>query len=557
MDPVNNQHAGPCLQSPDRLYPDHQSRRRPSRNAFDSARALIGACERFQVCGVLARAMVKIGRRAGRSPSLVVQRLGLVAWLFALVYASGSIAACMDCHQGLESIAVGAMAKQIARLGRRHNDAGGCVVCHGGDPLADDKDRAHRGAPSGLTAEGGPADFNPDPGETWVAERSCGQCHEGYAERGRKSVKSTGVGAIERDQCAFAWANRISDGQGSSRFGLYAMLDEDGPLPVVGTPEYKLVIESLMELEPDLFLREIKALPSNPEGWSAQNSAPSCTDCHGAAQRDRWRSGCSVCHMAYGTYQGHDPTIDRASPDTMIVHRIQGVTASRVRLSNGSEMIVSGIPLATCFRCHVDPRLVSTNRIGDAHVHYGGEPVGSGSQLLCQDCHTSIEMHGDGNLPAISAAQIEIRCEDCHGTTDLFPWELPLGIGELEQSTAGASLRPRGTLLDQSSTAQNGIATADGLLLTSRGNPFGNVVRDGNRVFLYSVSGDVHEVTLLKSLGKTRSWQSELSKEVKSAPANHRDMACADCHADGLPTCLGCHDGAGEERAESGTASGF
>ncbi len=50
--------------------------------------------------------------------------------------------------------------------------------------------------------------------------------------------------------------------------------------------------------------------------------------------------------------------------------------------------------------------------------------------MLCQDCHTSIDMHGDGNLPGTTLAQVEIECEDCHGTVAQLPWDLPLGYGE-------------------------------------------------------------------------------------------------------------------------------
>jgi hypothetical protein len=481
---------------------------------------------------------IKVDSRGRRWSCVLVTCL--VTWILSLGYSKDSVANCMNCHQGIESIAVGEMAEQISRLALRHQDPGGCVVCHGGDPLTDDEEGAHRGAPSRLTAEGGPGDFYRDPGHARVAQRTCGQCHESYAERWLKSVKSSGVEAIERNQCAAAWENRSSRGSEASRYGLYAIADEDGPEPIEGTPEYKSVIKSLMASHPRLFLSRLGALPSHPVGWEEQSAAPSCTNCHGAVARVQPRSGCSGCHMAYGTYQGLDPTIDRTKPDTLTFHRIRGVAASRVVSSNGSEEILSGIPLETCFRCHFDPRLASTNETGDAHVHYGQEDVGSGINLFCQDCHTSIEMHGDGNLPASSAAQMEIRCEDCHGTTDLFPWELPLGFGD-PHAPAGLSVVPRGTK-ENGSTQPEGVAAGDGLLLTSRGNPFGNVLRDGDQVLLYSVSGEVHEVTLLKSLVQERSWRSELSKQIKSAPAHHQDMSCNDCHADWLPTCLGCHD---------------
>src|SRR5258708_17827655 len=38
--------------------------------------------------------------------------------------------------------------------------------------------------------------------------------------------------------------------------------------------------------------------------------------------------------------------------------------------------------------------------------------------LQCVDCHTSQDMHGDGNTYAQMTDAIEIRCEDCHGSID-------------------------------------------------------------------------------------------------------------------------------------------
>lgn len=71
--------------------------------------------------------------------------------------------------------------------------------------------------------------------------------------------------------------------------------------------------------------------------------------------------------------------------------------------------------------------------------------------MLCQDCHTTVDMHGDGNLPGTTLAQVEIECEDCHGTTGKFPWELPLGRGEEHGTQIGTGALP--TTLRPSSTS--------------------------------------------------------------------------------------------------------
>jgi hypothetical protein len=255
--------------------------------------------------------------------------------------------------------------------------------------------------------------------------------------------------------------------------------------------------------------------------------------------------------MVYGGYQGLDPVIPRDKPGSILFHRIRGAGTTSVFRADGSEERLAGIPLETCFQCHYDPRLTGTNGIGDAYVHYGRGHGTPGDSLLCQDCHTSIEMHGDGNITTRGAAQIEIRCQDCHGTTDDLPWELPLNFADTEVF-ALLSEGPRGTASrDEGSVSGSLPIHHDGLLLTSRGNPFGNVVRIGDEVWLYSASGGVHKVKLLKAIADSGSWRSELSRQVKASPANHGAMACNDCHGDWLPPCLGCHDqDAAEERPE-------
>ena len=78
----------------------------------------------------------------------------------------------------------------IAAIGSAHKDPGGCVVCHGGNPIATAKEQAHTGAPDLLKQGGGPSMFYPDPGSVWIADETCGQCHAGYADRLSKHPRS-------------------------------------------------------------------------------------------------------------------------------------------------------------------------------------------------------------------------------------------------------------------------------------------------------------------------------------------------------------------------------
>ncbi len=423
----------------------------------------------------------RLRRDTGRSGTRTSGRLspillGLCLGVQCTLCARDALAACIDCHNGIESIAVGDMAEQIQRIGRRHGDPSACVVCHGGDPAADDKDSAHQGAPTELAEAGGPQYFYPDPGDMQVADRTCGLCHEGYAERGRKSVMSTEAEAIGRDLCSAAWEKKTMPGSKPRLFGRYAIIDEDGPEPATGSPAYKSLMNSLIAKLPEHYPTRLLEVPPEPLGPHGHKGATACRSCHGGAARSRPHVSCSACHIRYGTYLGGDPTIDGTKPDSPLVHRIQGTGEIGIEGPGKARKTWSGIPRENCFRCHFDPRLAGTNGIGDAFVHYGVRHDRSGRGLLCQDCHTTIEMHGDGNITATNAAQTEIRCEDCHGTIRQLPWELPLGYGVPEGGITG-SLPPRGTATGQDAVVGRRYPVKDGYLLTSRGNPFGNLVR--------------------------------------------------------------------------------
>ncbi len=168
-----------------------------------------------------------------------------------------------------------------------------------------------------------------------------------------------------------------------------------------------------------------------------------------------------------------------------------------------------------------------------------GNPEGG---LLCQDCHTSIDIHGDGNIFGTTLAQVEIECSDCHGTPDRPPWELPLGF--MEEFGRELSTEPRGTADQLLSFQTFGTVypAEDGYLLTTRGNPFGNVVRRGDSVIVHSATGRDYQVPLLSEISRTGTWKSEAAQVAMESVTAHLDeMECYSCHSDWAPQCYGCH----------------
>ncbi len=487
---------------------------------------------------------------------------------------------CQSCHAGIEKFTDGPMMDAIEAMGADLGDKGGCVVCHGGTPGATSKAAAHKGAPKSLVEGGGPDMFFPDPGSIFIGDKACGQCHQGYASRVMKSLMNTEAGKLQ--------GNLWSWGVQKDRkvvYGNYAQKDEDGIEPSVGTDTYKKYMVKFAAMNPDQMPTEMKQVPDvdvnqvskHPNLAGITYSRQQCQRCHvgvsGREKRGDYRgTGCSSCHVPYsndGFYEGGDPTIAKDLPGKLLVHRLQATRKSKVK-HNGVEY--SGIPTETCNTCHNRGKRIGVSYQGIMEFPYGtpydakgqkqpklhtksyvfvksdlhhekqsrpGNPEGG---LLCQDCHTSIDMHGDGNLFGTTLAQVEIECQDCHGTVTQAPWELPIGDGE--EHAREIDKTPRG-LTKELPDFMN-FATIyepeDGYLLTARGNPFGNVVKRGKKVVLHSASGLDFEVPVLKQLRDDSAWKSPQAMVAMSAVGKHMEsMECYACHADWAPQCYGCH----------------
>ncbi len=360
-----------------------------------------------------------------------------------------------------------------------------CVFCHRGNPEGRTPEEAHRG-------------LWRNPSDLRVVDKTCGQCHGEIVARLKKSLHATSAGIIS--------AARHTWGAQKTRNALYAtypVKDEDGLIP-----------------REKGALPELKVLPAyDPEKPLGPTNHPvddylraECLRCHvwtrGKERPGDYRSsGCAACHVLYandGLYRGHDPTIPRDEPGHPRLHRL-----------------ISKIPVSQCQHCH--------NRGGRTGVSYtglmesdgycspwSGKPgVKAGRKLhgkcynhllpdihyerglACIDCHTELEIHGDGNLYSKKEQAVEIECEDCHGTV---------------------------------------FGPAD--LKTSWGNPLPNVKRKGGRVVLVSkLDGRVHVVPQVVEVVK----KNRLAAVAIEIPAHAAKLECYACHAVWAPQCYGCH----------------
>ncbi len=483
---------------------------------------------------------------------------------------------CLSCHEGIESIREegSVMLTTIEAMGRGYGDPAGCVVCHGGTPSATTYAKAHQGTPANMSATG-PKEYYPDPGSLFIADNTCGQCHPNYVYRLERGLMNTEAGKIQGN--LHTWG--IPEVQNYKvPWGNYDVADTDGTTPVIGTDDYKKYMEAMISAHPDQYPTELTQVPqptveeieADPKLAGFTYQRQQCQRCHvsvrGREKRGDYRGmGCSACHILYGNegiYEGSDPTIDTSEPGHLLSHRIHGTREAG-----------NGIPVETCNSCHnrgkrigvtyqglmefpygspynadgdKQPKLHTKQYIfvsDDLHHQLESRPENPTGGMLCQDCHTTVDMHGDGNIAGTTLAQVEIECQDCHGTPDLYPWELPLGYSE----EFAQDLPPEGRGLSPEQlpeTAANATAydAEEGFLLSARGNPLGNVVKDGDKVVLHSATGNDFFVPVLKSIAEAGTWKSPDAMVAMSSVAAHADnLECYACHASWVPQCYGCH----------------
>jgi len=471
---------------------------------------------------------------------------------------------CLTCHGGIEPIreAGSPMMQQILALGRERGDPAGCVVCHGGDASATTAELAHDGEA-----------FWPDPGSPWVNEHTCGRCHPRHVATQWNSLMMTEAGKIQ----GVAWAFGLPEDY-VHRWGNYDARNPADPEQRLGTEAYRAYMERLRRKEPGVFPDALQTVPEAPADPGVLDEHPElaaftyirteCQRCHlavrGRAERGDWRGmGCSACHLPYGNeglYEGGDESIPKDRPGHALVHSIQATREASVS-AHGATW--SGIPVETCTTCHDRGKRIGVSfqglmesaftspwaedggpqpKLHTKHYLAMQEDVHYQRGMICQDCHTSLDVHGDGFLACANLAQVEIECADCHGTPEAFPWELPLGFQD-EFGPPPMRGDPRGVARELPEPLEQGTvhAPGDGYLLTARGNPLPEVVRAGDRVLVHTAGGAALELSPLKLLLEEDALGVEPYVAMCAVDLHLESMECYACHASWAPQCYGCH----------------
>ena len=489
---------------------------------------------------------------------------------------------CITCHDGIEDIRHqdSDMMTQIKAMGAGLGDPDGCTICHGGDVKGMTAEAAHKGAPN---HPGGLEAFVRDPGSFWIMDKTCGICHADTVANVKKSLMATEAGKIQGN--LHSWGSEPTK---KVKFANYDVKDEDGKTPSWGTDVYKEYKVAMIDKYPDQFPTELKSLPlppSGPEDLKDKTEAEvgyaasityqraDCQRCHlgvrGRKGRGDWRGmGCSACHIPYaqeGIYEGNDPTINKEEHGHLLVHTMQSTREAKVKVpSTGLEF--SGIHPETCNSCHNRGKRIGVSYVGLMEQPYGSNLMEGGASqnkhhgkrykhiksdlhfdagMTCQDCHTSIDMHGDGTLEGTTLGQVEIECSDCHGTNNKFPWELSIGFGEKNLAVkVPEGARGLSTKLPAWMEQGTVYPVEGGYLQSARGNPLGNVIKkkDSDKVIAHLASGADLEVPLLKQKHMTNSFKSKDAEVAMNAVAAHMEnLECYACHSDWAPQCYGCH----------------
>lgn len=382
-------------------------------------------------------------------------------------------AGCLKCHEGIERISDGPVMSKLT-----------CVQCHMGNP-------------AGVTKEDGHKGMYANPSDLRVVDKTCGTCHAEYVSNSKKSLHATSAGKIS--------GTRYTKGAQNTKnaiYATYAVEDKDG-----NVPEKKGALKSLKQLP----LYDPKKPMSKDNHIADDYLREQCLRCHiwssGHERDGDWRaSGCAACHVVYnnsGTYEGGDKAIDKKQKGRPIVHKI-----------------TDKIPEFQCIHCHNRGGRTGVSFIGTIESDDYGSPwtVDGKKQparhgkwynhltadihytkgMTCIDCHSSKELHGDGNIYSKKHQLVEIRCEDCHGTVK-----------------------------------------AESNLKTSFGSPLTNIRKEKGKVILKAkLTGKDHVVPQTKEVASKGSlW----SQSAKAIPAHMNKMECYACHAKWAPQCYGCH----------------
>ncbi len=396
---------------------------------------------------------------------------------------------CITCHIGIKSIS-----------SSHPNEIFGCVICHGGDPLAITVKEAHKN----LIGKENPSDLK-------FAEKSCGQqnCHPKIVKRVKTSLMYSMIGVIT-----------------SLRYQWHAQKNKK---PIYATHNIS-----------DIYGNNYKQILN--EHFADKYFRKMCAMCHIGVKNpystSNHSSGCAACHVIYKNnshYQGEDPTINK-----------------NVNGHPPYHTLTANIPTIQCIKCHNRSSRYGTAYVGIVENDFYPVPLNNGefskNYLLgnryfyhfqadihfkkgmdCIDCHTSKGIMGDGKIRTRMFEQIKVKCEDCHGTYSKLPT-----IYEIKY-------------LDDPLLEINlyNLKLGDKIVKTSNEDFLWNVKKEKKEFYLYTKNS--HKKLKIKLIYH--------DKNHKPNPCNSK-LECYSCHFSWTTLCYGCHVGYNEKLSQRDALTG-
>lgn len=377
---------------------------------------------------------------------------------------SGKGEYCLTCHGDLPQISASHPIETF-----------GCVICHGGQPLALEANLAHS------TMRGGD-----NPSRLEVVEQSCGgeKCHSGSSSLSRDhihrvltSIQATYSGAITQVLYSFGM-----QGDNTARYAVRLTRDEDGTS-----------LSNIVQLEE--FSQGKFASPL------VRAFAQNCLSCHIGAEpmpgeMYQRLSGCAACHTPL--------TNSTTQQDNTPVHTL-----------------TLAIPYSQCNTCHnrgnYDLRTMSfvprTDQPADRfHDYY--QPIAQFVRcewtLDCVDCHTRQEIMGDGDIHSYQKDIQYIQCRTCHGTV----LEPPLTKTITDPEDLALKMAFLNPVIN--------LKVGDTILVTEKGEPLWNIrlLPDGRYELFAKASGQ--RFTFKKVMGSA----------CQQNPLEQESRYCHQCHAE-------------------------
>ncbi len=381
---------------------------------------------------------------------------------------------CQSCH---EKIAIPSLS---------HKDLS-CKDCHGGDPFASDKNKAHANMY-------GPK--NPSDPKFW--DKTCGKCHIYQIKRVRSSLMYTNLGIIRK--IFLAWDNPISAIYGTSKEKNFS---KNGRRITINP------IKELNHISADLYRKFCSRCHINLAEYRKYNAV------HG--------SGCAACHFPYNetaTYKGKDKNLFNKWPYSAY-HRIILPSTNRCLSCHNRS---ARIGLSYVGLCELNNSMVSTSNgkpgpmmiSGGRNVVFVNKDVHFKAGMDCIDCHTSRDIMGDGYVYLNKEEQVEIRCWDCHGTGNNPP-------------TTQVVKRENHPSIRESKNYPKHIKLGTNVVLTSKKRPFSNVFKRDKKIYVIGkISGKIFEAPIITNTKEHTIY-------------GHKRLACYSCHSSYVQQCYGCH----------------